>query len=106
MDEKRQRITEQKTLIGTEKGFKSGSVPEQKTLIGTVPGFKPGPPAEKTREEKVELVTHAPDRQFIAPPGARNRARPEEVSNPHPSRSLWHYTDKHPVVKGKKHVQE
>ena len=87
-DEPRRRIAEQKTLIGAEPGFASGS--------------------RNGKQEEVDrgLGTRAPERQFLAPPRARSRPQPEEANNPHPSRSLWHYTDKHPAVKGKKHVQE
>lgn len=78
-DDRRQRISAQQTLIGESDGFAQGT------------------------QEGVELVTRNPERQFIAPPGARQQT--DEIPNPHPSRSLWHYTDKHPVVKGRRHVQ-
>jgi hypothetical protein len=73
---------------------------EQKTLTGADPAdtYYGKKPAE------VELVTRSPERQFMAPPGARPPVAPEEEDNPHPSRSLWHYTDKHPAIKRKKHV--
>lgn len=77
-DDRKQRIAEQQTLIGGNGGF---------------------------GEEEVELVARAPERQFIAPPMARPQPRTDALPNPHPSRSIWHYTDKHPVVKGKRHVQ-
>jgi len=81
-------------------------IAEQKTLIGAEPGFASGPRNGKRQEEERGLVTRQPERQFLAPPRAHPRPQPEEANNPHPSRSLWHYTDKHPAVKGKKHVQE
>ena len=93
--EQRRQIAEQKRQVA-----------EQRTLISEEAGFEPRPRAGKTKEEAVERVTRVPDRQFIAPPRAQTRTQPEEAGNPHPSRSLWHYTDKHPAVKGRKHVQE
>ena len=39
-----------------------------------------------------------PTRQFISAPNKRAHGQAE---NPHPSRSLWHYTDKHAAFKGR-----
>jgi hypothetical protein len=87
-DERRRRIAEQQTLIGTETGFVAGTR------------------ADQAQGDGVELLARGPDRQFIALPKARTNVPPEGANNPHPSRSLWHYTDKHSAIKGKKHVQE
>ncbi|HEX7736042.1 MAG TPA: FAD-dependent oxidoreductase [Ktedonobacteraceae bacterium] len=84
-DDQRRRIADQKTLISPD--------------ASPAPGGRRG--AQGT--EEIKLVTRSPERQFIAPPGARS-SQPEKDSNPHPSRSLWHYTDKHPAVKRQKHV--
>jgi hypothetical protein len=78
-------------------------VADQKTLISPEASFAPGGRRGAQGKEEIELVTRSPERQFIAPPGARSR-QPKEADNPHPSRSLWHYTDKHPAVKRQKHV--
>ena len=45
------------------------------------------------------LLNTPPERQFIPPPLARG-GEAKKAGNPHPSRSLWHYTDKYPIVKG------
>ncbi|HEY0755808.1 MAG TPA: FAD-dependent oxidoreductase [Ktedonobacteraceae bacterium] len=92
MDERRRRIAEQKTLVNPEARL--------------APGGQAGKPqqASKPKEAEREQMSRAPDRQFIAPPGMQPQGKPGEENNPHPSRSLWHYTDKHPAVKGKKHV--
>lgn len=77
-------------------------IAEQKTLIGTGPG-ESGNGASK---EEREAIFRVPERQFIAPPGASSRERINQTDNQHPSRSLWHYTNKHPAVKGKGNVQK
>lgn len=87
-DERQRRIAEQQTLIGTEAGFAAGTHADQSPGAGREP------------------LARGPDRQFIALPKARTNVPPEKANNPHPSRSLWHYTDKHSAIKGKKHVQE
>jgi NADPH-dependent 2,4-dienoyl-CoA reductase/sulfur reductase-like enzyme len=78
----------------------------QQTLIGAETDPAPAGRAGKKQAEGVgELVGRPPDRQFIAPPVVHTNVPSEkEKKNPHPSRSLWHYTDQHPVVKGKKYV--
>jgi NAD(P)H-nitrite reductase large subunit len=68
---------------------------DQRTLISEEPIFASKPPNgahQEDQKEEVELVVRVPERQFIPPPTRRN---------PHPSRSLWHYTNKHPAVNGK-----
>ncbi len=97
-DERRRRIADQKTIISADP---AETYAGQKTLIGTEPAETR---ASKPAEEEPVLIARSPERQFIALPGARPPVPPEEESNPHPSRSLWHYTDKHPAIKGKKHV--
>ncbi len=62
----------------------------QPTLISESGSFE----AERTPEAPV------PVRQFIAPP---KRAQ-EPTDNPHPSRSLWHYTGQYPAIKGPRNV--
>ena len=76
----------------------------QPTLIGDEDGF--GPPAGRPQAEEADLVARASERQFIAPPAKRREARTDALPNPHPSRSLWHYTSKQPAVKGKGNVQK
>jgi NADPH-dependent 2,4-dienoyl-CoA reductase/sulfur reductase-like enzyme len=98
-DERRRRIADQKTIIGVDP---ADTYAGQKTPAGTDPA---GPHAGGKPEEEVVLIARSPERQFIALRSARPPVPPEEESNPHPSRSLWHYTDKHPAIKkGKKHV--
>jgi NAD(P)H-nitrite reductase large subunit len=70
-------------------------IAEQKTLVSEGPGF--GSPMPQP--EEVELVVRVPERQFISPPAPRPRAKSDPTSNPHPSRSLWHYTNKQPAIK-------
>jgi NAD(P)H-nitrite reductase large subunit len=55
-----------------------------------------------------EQIAHMPERQFFAPPAIPGKEEQEldTSSNRHPSRSLWHYTDKHPAAKGKDNVQK
>ena len=65
---------------------------EQPTLIGESGGFE--------AKKEPDVPVHQPARQFIAPP---KRAR-EQPGNPHPSRSLWHYSGKYPAIKGKRNV--
>lgn len=60
----------------------------QPTLIGESGGFE------------AEKAPKAPTRQFIAPP----KRTQEQTGNPHPSRSLWHYTGQYHAIKGKRHV--
>jgi hypothetical protein len=74
-------------------------ISEQQTLVGESPDV----PTEA--EEEVELVVHLPARQFI-PPLARPQVQTDPLPNPHPSRSLWHYSNKLPAVKGKGNVQK
>ena len=111
----RSRAADQQTIIGGEIGATTeprANRPraDQQTIrsgeVGATTEPRANKQSEKTREEVVELVVRVPDRQFIAPPIVRTNTKPEVAENPHPSRSLWHYTDKHPAVKGKKHVQE
>lgn len=78
----------------------------QPTLIGQESGFMPAVPASQLPEEEGELVVRLPERQFIASPLKRREQRAGAQSNPHPSRSLWHYTNKHPAVKGKGNAQK
>jgi hypothetical protein len=97
-DEQRRRIADQKTIIGVDP---ADTYAGQKTLTGAEPAeTRTGGKAE----EDAVLIARSPERQFIALRGARPPVPPEEEKNPHPSRSLWHYTDKHPAIKGKKHV--
>ncbi len=74
-------------------------ISEQQTLVGESPDV----PTEA--EEEVELVVRLPARQFI-PPLARPQVQTDPLPNPHPSRSLWHYSNKLPAVKGKGNVQK
>ena len=76
----------------------------QPTLVGEDNGS--APTTGKPQEEEVELVVRVPERQFIAPPIKRREAKTDALPNPHPSRSLWHYTSKQPAVKGKGNVQK
>lgn len=78
-------------------------IADQKTLVNDGPGFAS---AGGGQEEEVELVVRVPERQFITPPTPRSRTKADPEPNPHPSRSLWHYTNKHPAVKGKNNVQK
>lgn len=64
-------------------------VSEQATLVGTHVGFGD--------EEAQSQSGQRSARQFMAPPALHKQTDP--LDNPHPSRSLWHYTDKQPVVK-------
>ena len=77
----------------------------QRTLIGDTDGFEQSRLARGSQEE-VELVARKPARQFIALSTAGPQRHTDALPNPHPTRSLWHYTDKHPVVKGRRHVQK
>lgn len=70
-------------------------IADQKTLIGVDSDESPVVSSGRKRGEDVELVVRGTG-QFIALPGAKKRV-PEE--NPHPSRSIWHYTNKLPAVK-------
>jgi NADPH-dependent 2,4-dienoyl-CoA reductase/sulfur reductase-like enzyme len=103
---------EQKAIFSGEIGSSTEPRPrkrvqaEQRTALNGEIGRDTEPRATKQQDEVVELVTKTQPRQFIAPPIVRTTVQPEKTSNPHPSRSLWHYTDKHPAVGGKKHVQE
>jgi NADPH-dependent 2,4-dienoyl-CoA reductase/sulfur reductase-like enzyme len=94
----------QQALNGEEIG--ATTEPRINKRSGEEIGATTEPRVNKKPEEVVELVARVRDRQFIAPPIVRTNTKPEAANNPHPSRSLWHYTDKHPVVKGNKHVQE
>lgn len=76
----------------------------QPTLIGEESDF--GPIAGKPPEGEAELVVRVPERQFIAPPARRRETKTDALPNPYPSRSLWHYTNKQPAVKGKGNVQK
>jgi len=78
----------------------------QPTLVGQESGFIPVVPANSLPEEEGEQVVHLPERQFIAPPLRRREQKTGAQPNPHPSRSLWHYTNKHPAVKGKGNAQK
>jgi NADPH-dependent 2,4-dienoyl-CoA reductase/sulfur reductase-like enzyme len=59
----------------------------------------PQPVAQATGE----IVTRRPGQQFVAPFDENHFAEDE---NPHPTRSIWHYTDKHPAIKRKNNVPQ
>lgn len=73
--DKHQRIAEQATLVGNHARFADEA--EQDFWGGLQPST----------------------RQFITPPTTNKHKRIDPLDNPHPSRSLWHYTGKQPVVK-------
>lgn len=83
----RKQLAAQPTLIGEERSSASAS-------------------ASRPEVEDVELVVRVPERQFIASPANRREAKTGAQSNLHPSRSLWHYTNKQPAVKGKGNAQK
>lgn len=68
----------------------------------TRPGTHAPANPDKSTDGASEELVRVPERQFRSPSGMR--AQPNQLDNPHPSRSLWHYTDKHPAIKGKSDV--
>jgi NAD(P)H-nitrite reductase large subunit len=78
----------------------------QPTLVGEDSGFASAVPASQPQENEAELAARMPERQFIASPVRRRETKAGALPNPHPSRSLWHYTNKHPAVKGKGNAQK
>jgi NAD(P)H-nitrite reductase large subunit len=78
----------------------------QPTLIGEESGFASAVPASLPQEDEEEQVVPMSERQFIAPPLRRRETKAGAQANPHPSRSLWHYTNKHSAVKGKGNAQK
>jgi len=76
-------------------------IAEQRTLIGEDPKF--GPKVPFWEEDAPQ--GHGSERQFISPL-KHSQDETDALANPHPSRSLWHYSSKLPAVKGKNHVQK
>lgn len=70
------------------------SLADQKTLLDENSSWQAKRPGTPEHEDGA-LTGRGPERQFIPP---------QVSSNPHPSRSLWHYTNKVPVVKGNGNV--
>lgn len=56
----------------------------------------PAPQGPDTGDQLLKTPT---ERQFVPPPVVQAREA-KKAGNPHPSRSLWHYTDKYAIVKG------
>jgi hypothetical protein len=93
------RAGSRSTITPRPETWERRRISEQQTLVGASPDV----PIEA--EEEVELVVRLPARQFI-PPLARPQVQTDPLPNPHPSRSLWHYSSKLPAVKGKENVQK
>ncbi|MGH2510460.1 MAG: hypothetical protein ACRDHZ_24050, partial [Ktedonobacteraceae bacterium] len=66
-------------------------IANQTTLIGTPAGF--------IDDDAQEVWRQRSTRQFIAPVVTHSQKQTDPLGNPHPSRSLWHYTGKQPIVK-------
>jgi NAD(P)H-nitrite reductase large subunit len=66
-------------------------ISDKATLIGASTGF--------TEKEEPNARVPQSTRQFLAPLAKQKPNQTEPLDNPHPSRSLWHYTGKLPVVK-------
>jgi len=93
------RAGSRSTITPRPETWERRRISEQQTLVGASPDV----PTEA--EEEVELVVRLPARQFI-PPLARPQVQTDQLPNPHPSRSLWHYSSKLPAVKGRENVQK
>ncbi|HET8846584.1 MAG TPA: hypothetical protein VFN35_34300, partial [Ktedonobacteraceae bacterium] len=66
--------------------------------------------ASRVKQPGPQFTRNSPPRsvkqQPVNPPASTGSSeqKTKPVSNPHPTRSIWHYTDKHPAVKRKNNV--
>jgi NADPH-dependent 2,4-dienoyl-CoA reductase/sulfur reductase-like enzyme len=105
-DERRERVAAQITWTGIGPAVRPASPPaNRRGGQRDADWLNEGPPpaSQSPAQGVTEDLAHDSSRQFVKFPA---RSEKEEESNPHPTRSLWHYTDKHPAVKGKKNVQK
>lgn len=68
------------------------------TPSSRLPAESPAFEVRRRVEEEQARQVYLPERQFITQPLVRELK--DTPDNPHPSRSLWHYSAKHPAVKG------
>lgn len=100
-EHKKQRIAAQMTLVGTDPLV----FPEMPLAEQQDEGRLHPRPHKQTHDVFGDML-RVPGRQFLSPPApAVNSARKAETpANPHPTRSIWHYTNRYTVTRKRRHA--